>query len=161
MQYTKPIDLMSALIVAVLVLLAIAMEYVLELSPCILCNLQRIIFVPISLIFLASAYTKQPSKIYTTLHSLGIILAIFGLSIAIRQIYLQFNPDPFATCGISLSYIVKNFPLGEIMEHVLNGSGDCQKNQWEIFGISLPMWSALAFLACAIVNIVQIKRQKH
>jgi disulfide bond formation protein DsbB len=77
---------------------------------------------------------------------LAAVVAGIGIAIASRHVWLQhLPPDRVPACGPDLSFMMKNFPLGDTLRHVFTGSGECAKVDWTMFGLSMPEWSLLWF----------------
>ena len=155
----KLVNISACLLSLFLVISAILMEKFLGLKPCALCIVQRVIFLLLSLIFFVTFLIYNYKKCYLFLHIITSLSALSGIILAVRQSYLQLYPNPFATCGISFEYIINNFPILDVIEHVINGSGDCQEVQWTFIGLSLPMWGALFFLLFFLVSLYLIKNK--
>ncbi|WP_417528550.1 disulfide bond formation protein B [Marinomonas shanghaiensis] len=137
-------------------LLAVAfyMEYQMGLEPCPLCMLQRIAFFCVGVMSLLSALTAS-IKVRKTCAWIVIILSLIGAALAIRHLYLQSLPaDDLPACLPGLSYMFEVFPWQEIMQAMIMGTGECGEVHWTLFGISIPGWTLLAFIAMATVNII-------
>lgn len=73
-------------------------------------------------------------------------VAAIGAGVAGRQVWLQNLPeDQVPACGPGLEYMLEVFPLFEVLEMALRGTGDCAEVQWTFLTISIPGWSLLAF----------------
>lgn len=126
-----------------------------------MCMMQRVVFFGLGLFALIAAlhnpgYIGQ--KIYAILVAL---LSISGASVAIRQIWLQNMPeDQVPACGPGIDYMLEVFPLLEVIEMAITGTGDCAKVQWTLAGVSIPGWSLLAFSGFAITSLIILFRKK-
>ncbi len=50
------------------------------------------------------------------------------------------------SCGASLDFMLKVFPLTEVLAKVLTGSGECAKVDWRFLGLAMPAWVLIAAL---------------
>jgi len=137
-----------------LVLIAIYIEPFKSLDPCPMCMMQRAIFIAIAGISLIAVLHNPAGwgrRLYAALTGLT---AIAGASVAIRQLWLQSLPeDRVPACGPGLDFMLEVFPLMEVLEMALRGTGDCAKVQWSLFGITIPGWSLAAFVGIALLSL--------
>ena len=52
------------------------------------------------------------------------------------------------------------FPLTDVLSIVLSGDGSCAEVAWSLFGISIPGWTLLGFMALLAVGVWQIFQPK-
>lgn len=139
-------------------LLAVAYFYFqrqLGLPPCPLCMFQRACLVGVAF-FCLLGIVFRPKKIGSKLIALGATVStLLGLSIAGRQVWLQHLPaDQVPECGPDLAFMLDAFPLMEIIQTVLSGSGECAEVLWRFLGLSMPEWMVIIF---AIMLIICLK----
>ena len=144
-----------------LVLAAVFIEPFKSMDACPMCMMQRVMFIFVavfSLIACIHAPKKWGQKIYAVLTGLA---AGVGAGVAIRQLWLQQLPeDRVPACGPGLDYMLEVFPLLEVIELALRGSGDCAKVQWTFMSISIPGWSLIAFAGVVLLSLyILFKRQ--
>lgn len=125
---------------------SLAAQYLAGMNPCVMCIQQRLglLFTALAALFcLLLPLTKTWGK---TLAALLITApAGFGLYIAAKQIHLQSLPRHLQpSCGAPWTFRLRNWPLFDFYEPIIRGSGTCGEI-YHIFGISLPVWSALFF----------------
>lgn len=150
-----------------LVLLAIAsmsfarfyLQAFLNLDACPLCMTQRAFVVLWGFFALAGAIHNPPRwglRVYATLCGLS---AYFGAAVAARHVWLQGLPeDQVPACGPSLDYMLENFPLGETLNLVLMGDGNCAEISWTFLGLSIPEQTLALFIATMIICLWQFSR---
>jgi protein dithiol:quinone oxidoreductase len=120
-------------------------QYVLHLEPCPLCIFQRVgVFATGAAFAIAAAH--DPSgwgrRVYAALISAA---ALATLGIAAKHVYIQhLPPDQVPACGASLDFMLKVFPLTEVLQKVLTGSGECAKINWRFLGLAMPAWVLVA-----------------
>jgi disulfide bond formation protein DsbB len=123
-------------------------QYVMHLEPCPLCIFQRVGIFAIGVIF-ATASAHDPAgwgrRVYAGLLGLA-SLATAG--VAVRHLYIQsLPPGTVAACGASLDFMLKVFPLTDVLVKVLTGSGECAKVEWRFLGLAMPAWVLVAAIA--------------
>ena len=122
-------------------------QFFLHLEPCPLCIFQRVGVFAIAIVFvLAGAHDPAGwgRRVYAAL------IALMGLAtvgVAARQLYIQsLPPGSVPACGASLDFMLKVFPLTDVLEKVLTGSGECAKIDWRFLGLAMPAWVLIAAL---------------
>ena len=143
-----------SLLAFVLLTVAFYMEYEMGLEPCPLCMLQRIVFLCVGIVSLASALTNsQTARRFFSW--IVVILSLIGAALAIRHLYLQQLPeDQLPACLPGLSYMFDVFPWQDIMQAMVMGTGECGDVVWTFLSISIPGWTLVAFAAMAVINII-------
>jgi disulfide bond formation protein DsbB len=133
------------------------LQYVENLEPCPLCMTQRLFFVLSGILGLA-AFLHNPGA--TGMRIYGVLTAVAaasGAGFASRQLWLQSLPeDQVPACGPSLEYMFDALPFMEAFELLLKGDGNCAEVVWDLFGISIPGWSLIAFIGILVLAAYQI-----
>jgi disulfide bond formation protein DsbB len=125
---------------------ALFMEHVMGFAPCPLCLMQRIWVMIVGALALAGLTHNPRILIYPLL---SVLAALTGAGFSIRQLYLQSLPaDQVPACGAPLDYLLDG-PLADLLREMTMGSGDCAAVSWSLFGVSIPGWTLLGFLAMA------------
>ena len=138
---------LAAAVCAGLLAFAYYLQYVQHLEPCPLCYAQRWFFYAMLTVFVIAAIHGRGALIYGCLVTL---FAAGGLAAAIRQVWLQHLPaDKVPQCGPDLIFMLKNFPLGETLSNLVQGSGECAKVDWTFLGLSIAEWSLGWFVLLA------------
>lgn len=148
-------------IACTLMMLAAAyMEHVMKMIPCSLCITQRGFVVLTGLLALAAAIHNPARTGHRIYAILGIISPILGACFAGRQLWLQSLPaDQVPACGPGLAYMFEVFPFMEALQLLLQGDGNCAHVD-KILGLSLAVWTFMAFIGLAVVGLYQLLR-KH
>lgn len=142
--------------------IALYMEHVMMLEPCPLCIMQRVFFLATGLVALVACLHNPAAKGKLVYGGLGALLAAAGGGFAIRQIYLQHLPkDQVPACGPSLSYMIEQFPLRDVLAVMFSGDGNCAEIAWQdpVLGWSIPQWSLVGFVMLAGVCVWQAVRK--
>jgi len=131
-----------------MVLIALYMQYVMDLEPCALCITQRVFIIAIGVVALIAAI-HCPARLGIRLYGgICIALAIIGGGFSARHVWLQSLPEDLVpACGPSLGYLVENFPLWDALSLLLQGDGNCADTLWTFLGLSIPGWTLVAFIA--------------
>lgn len=131
-------------------------QYWLLLEPCPLCIFQRVAVIGLGIVFLLAA-SHNPSgwggRVYA---ALLVLVTAAGASVAGWHVRLQHLPfDEIPSCGPGLDYMLENFALGDALQMVFKGSGECAEVAWRLFGLSMPSWVLIGVLVtggCGIWN---------
>lgn len=139
---------------------ALFLEHYVGLNPCPLCIVQRVCVILFALVCLAAA-VHGPAALGRRIYAvLALLFAGFGAATAGRQIWLQELPaDELPSCLPSLDYMLDVLPFQEILRLVLHGTADCAEVGWTLFGMSVPEWSMLAFVAMILFGLFQLFRR--
>ena len=120
-------------------------QVVLHLEPCPLCIFERVGVFALGIAFaLAAAHDPLGfgRRIYAGL--LG-LTALATAGVALRHVYIQsLPPGTVPACGASLNFLLKVFPLTDVLVKVLTGSGECARVSWRLAGLSMPAWVLIA-----------------
>ena len=143
-----------------LVFIAAMIEPFASMNPCPMCMMQRAIYITIGVFGLLTLITYKKQLAGKLFAGLGLLSAIAGIAVAGRQVWLQHLPeDKVPACGPGLEYMMEVFPLLEVIQMSLLGTGDCAEVQWQWLGLSIPGWSIVAFTALALANILIITKR--
>jgi disulfide bond formation protein DsbB len=154
------LNLAGAFIVAVMFGFALYLQYVLHQEPCPLCMVQRLIFIAIGSIFLVAAL-HNPKQFGLRIYSVLIALFVVGgIAVASRHIWIQHLPkDQVPACGPGLDYMLKHFPMAEVWQELMHGSGECAAKGWTLLTLGIPEWSLLGYLALGIWAVLIVLRK--
>ena len=133
---------------------ALFAQHVLLLDPCPLCVLQRVAVIGVGIAFLIAAL-HHPSGWGRYFYAFLIfVFAGSGAGIAGWHWRLQnLPPSEVPSCGPGLDYMLDNFPLGEAMRMVFEGSGECAEVVWSFLGLSMPAWVFICVTGLGIAGI--------
>lgn len=139
--------LLGAVTVAAMFGAALYLQYVLREEPCPLCMIQRVIFIVIGVLFFVAALhnaRQVGAKAYSVLIALT---ALAGVAVASRHIWLQHLPkDQVPACGPGLDYMLQHFPMAEVWQELMHGSGECAAKGWTFLTLGIPEWSLLGYV---------------
>lgn len=136
---------------------AYILEFFVDLVPCPLCIVQRFFYLLIGLAALAAA--RGWSRFLTRARAGFLILffALFGGSVALRQVWLQHSQifgDP-TRCGVSFGSF-----LDKVIQ-ALGGLGNCAVVDWTFIGFSIAEWSLAWFVLFAAAGLWLVWEEKR
>lgn len=153
MKYNRILWLLLSLTCVGFIGAAYYFQHVVGLEPCFLCIVQRIAIMAIGIgafiIFLS------PRNLFTRI--IGNFSYLFGvlggLVAAVRQTYMQLNPEPVASCGPGFEYILETSPITEALPKLFLATGNCSEVSWTFLSLSMAEWMIPVFLGYLIINI--------
>lgn len=148
----KRIQTFLALVSLFVLFASFYFQFVLGMTPCPLCLMQRLCVFLLLGVSSLSFYTLRKAH----WNSIGqVIIASAGLYFALRQLWLQSLPSGTApACMPGLDILIRYFPWQTVARALFLGSGECAESTWNLLGISMPGWSALYFLFMILTGII-------
>ena len=139
--------LIVLLIVAAMLFAVYFLEGVLNLDPCPLCIVDRVIFIAIAMVCLV-ALLHNPSGTVRLVYTVpAALLSLLGIGVSARHIWLQsLPPDQVPECGPDLMYMLEVFPLDDVIKRVFTGSGSCAEVDWTMLGLTIPQQTLILFI---------------
>ncbi len=139
---------------------ALYAQYALQLDPCPLCIFQRVAVIALGTIFLAAAI-HNPGRAGRLSYAVLLLFAGgAGIFVAGRHVWLQNLPaDQVPACGPGLDFMLESFPVLEVLDMVLTGSGECATVDWELLGLSMPAWVLIAVTAVTLLGVANNLRR--
>lgn len=152
----RPRQVLAATSVLCVGLLAFGLylQHGVGLEPCPMCIVQRYTLVLVALVAgLGAAFARgQVGQVVTALGLL--VLAGFGVFVAARQSWLQWNPPEVASCGRDFYGMIESFPLQRAIPMIFKGSGDCAAVDWTFLSLSIANWSFLNFCLMGAIALL-------
>ena len=139
---------------------ALYAQYELMLDPCPLCIFQRVAVIALGLVFLL-AFIHHPLGWGRRVYALLVLAAAgSGAFVAGRHVWLQnLPPDQVPSCGPGLGFMLEAFPVLEMLQMVLTGSGECASVDWSLLGLSMPAWVLIAIGALGVFGVLNNLRR--
>lgn len=133
---------------------ALYLQYFAQQEPCPLCIMQRLAFIALAGVFLVAAL-HGPGRFGSIIYSgLLFVIAGIGAAIATRHVWLQHLPkNQVPECGPGLEYMLRKYPLGQVFDKILSGSGECAETGWTFLGLSIAGWSLLWFMLLGVFAV--------
>ena len=137
------------------------LQYVDGQEPCPLCMVQRLAFFAVGAVFLIAAL-HGPGRAGVTVYGVSaLVFAALGAAVAARHVWLQSLPKHLVpACGPGLDYMLKKFPLADVLSKVLKGSGECAEAGWKFLGVTIAGWSLAWFIALGMLAMVIVFRAR-
>lgn len=147
--------LAGSLIPAGLIGGALFLQYFMREDPCPLCMVQRVIFIVIGVLFVIAA-AHNAGRIGRWIYSSLIVLtALGGVGVSSRHIWIQHLPkDQVPACGPGLDFMLQNFPMAEVWQELMHGSGECAVKGWTFLMLGLPEWALINYLLLGVLALV-------
>ena len=94
------------------------------------------------------------------LELLAALSALAGIVTAVRHVYVQANPG--FSCGFdALQPVVDSLPPAHWLPGVFKVAGLCETAYPPILGLTLPMWSLVAFVVAFIPLVLSLVRNRR
>jgi len=127
---------------------AVYLQFGENMLPCPWCVIQRYGFTLVGLICLATA--ALPAGATRRGAGLGVLAALFGICAASWHLWVKAHPS--VSCGLDpLETSLNHFFTANLLPFLYKADGLCTTEYDPILGLSLPQWSLLSFIGCAIV----------
>jgi len=134
---------------------AMYLQYFKGYEPCPFCIFQRVAMIAVGFVFLA-AFIHGPKAWGQWVYAFGVsMFSLVGAGVAARHVWLQsLPPDQVPACGPTLDYLMDMMPMGEVVQTVLRGDGNCAKIDAQWLGISLPGWVLVSFFGFVVYAVL-------
>ncbi|TMX32643.1 disulfide bond formation protein DsbB [Vibrio sp. Hep-1b-8] len=140
---------------------ALFFQHVMMLSPCVMCIYERVAMLGIGGAALVGLIApNNPVIRWLGLATWG-ASSYKGLTLALQHVDYQFNPSPFATCDLFVTF-PDWAPLNKWVPWMFEAYGDCSKVVWQFLTLSMPQWLVVIFaanlVALAVVVVAQLAK---
>ncbi|USD61215.1 disulfide bond formation protein DsbB [Vibrio sp. SCSIO 43140] len=137
---------------------ALFFQHVMQLAPCVMCIYERVAMFGIGGAALIGIINPKNTLIrWLGLGAWG-ASSIKGLTLSLEHVDYQFNPSPFKTCDLFVTF-PDWAPLNEWAPWLFEAYGDCSKVVWQFLSLSMPQWLVVIFagnlVALAVIVISQ------
>ena len=137
---------------------AFFLEY-LGAKPCALCIFQRFIFIVLFMLFFMQCFLAQlHTYLRKALSFLIVLFSLSGVVLALRHLWLIFNPTDGSACLPHLDYLLNHAGYFKTLFMLMTHQSDCAKDLTNVLGVLLPIWLCIAYLVNIIVEIYLIKK---
>lgn len=142
---------------------ALFFQHVMLLPPCVMCIYERVAMMGIAGAAMIGFCAPQNAVIrWAGLVAWG-YSAYRGLELAMQHVNYQFNPSPFATCDLFVTF-PDWAPLNKWAPWMFEATGDCAKIVWQFLSYSMPQWLVVIFaanlIALAVIVVSQFAKSK-
>ena len=151
-RHGRALSLVMAGGALLLVVLAVIMTHLWNLSACYMCMFQRVLYLGIMLALLIAFWRWSDRKILPLMLVIASLVSLWGFGLAGYQSWLQWFPQLDFNCGVgSQNFMEKTVDwLGQLMPSMFMATGLCEDDSFKIFWLSLAVWSALSYLALSV-----------
>ncbi|MEL7293662.1 MAG: disulfide bond formation protein DsbB [Pseudomonadota bacterium] len=125
---------------------ALFFQHVMMLSPCVMCIYERVAMLGIGGAAIIGLIAPQNPIIRWLGLGLWSASAYKGLALSMQHVDYQFNPSPFATCDLFVTF-PDWAPLNQWAPWMFEAFGDCSKVVWQFLTLSMPQWLVVIFAA--------------
>lgn len=140
--------------------IALYLQFFQGLEPCSLCIFQRLAYLLYGLIAIVAIVQNPKSwggRIYAALQ---IPVALLGLAVALRQVWLQSLPSgQVPACGPGINYLLQEFSVSKVAQVVWAGSSDCAIVTWRFWTLSMASWSAILFAILFLLSMFTLLKR--
>jgi disulfide bond formation protein DsbB len=137
--------LASVLLVVLAMAAALYLQYMVGLSPCPLCVIQRMGFIAAAIFALLAGLAARGGLLRPTLGLLALVSSVAGGGVAVWHAWLLAHPPETLGCGRPFEWFSDDFPLVQWLPKLFRGDGDCLSVDWKFLGLNVPHLSALTF----------------
>jgi|APSaa5957512535_1039671.scaffolds.fasta_scaffold55309_2 protein dithiol:quinone oxidoreductase len=136
-----------SIVIAALAIAFLYFEKYLNLAPCPLCIVDRLILGVMAIVFIGAIFHNRRAVVY---YIINLLLSLCGMAVAARHIWLQNNLEQAASCTADTGYLFNILPASEFIQHIFNTGVDCGKVEWTLLGGSIAQLTAILFAALAV-----------
>jgi disulfide bond formation protein DsbB len=139
-----------------LVAASVVLTDLLELAPCPLCIFQRMLYLLLGLLALTAAVWP---RLRLAAGVLALAAGLGGLATAAYQSWIQAYPPPALSCGPGNPGLIEQlvYWAGNQVPWLFTAWGECTSREWELLGLSIANWSAVAFLGFSVVLLFLLR----
>ena len=154
-----PRTLLALIVAAVVFAIAggLFFQHVLQLEPCPLCVLQRVVFIGVG-IFAALGLLAKGARGQLVAALLAGVCALTGAGIAGWHSWILLYPPESMSCGRPFEWFHGDFPLAVWLPKLFAGHGDCLRVDWTFLGLAIPHMSLIAFVLLLAVTVLAVVR---
>jgi disulfide bond formation protein DsbB len=136
---------------------ALALQYGAGLEPCPLCILQRVAVLATALVLLIAVLHGPGRRGGGVYGVVALATAASGIGVAGRHVWLQSLPaDKVPSCGPGLDYMMDVLPFWDVLGRVLSGSGECAEIDGLWWGLTLPQWTLMGFVILSLFPLLML-----
>ncbi|MEN2270510.1 disulfide bond formation protein DsbB [Vibrio diabolicus] len=137
---------------------ALYFQHVMMLAPCVMCIYERVAMMGVGVAAIVGLMAPN-NPVFRWLGLIGWGLSSYkGLLLAQQHVDYQFNPSPFATCDLFVTF-PSWAPLNQWVPWMFEAYGDCSKIVWQFLDLSMPQWLVVIFagnlIALALIVFAQ------
>lgn len=132
--------------IAFLLTTAHVLEIAFDEVPCALCLMQRVWFMVAGLIAIGALADGRARLVYPVAIAAA---SVVGGAVAVRQLYLQLNPEAAPSCGLDIDTMIEFRPLAQVLEAMTLGTGSCTEPS------PIPFLALIGFIVTVALALLQ------
>jgi protein dithiol:quinone oxidoreductase len=134
------------IVLVVFLLISFYMQLILQLVPCVLCYIQRLILSFLVVLCLLKYWRLQYCKRTWFFDMLFAISIVLGMLLSYHHVHLQNNPHLYQdACMPSFEILWRYYDVETMLKLLFGASHGCNEVMWQILGISIPGWLLLGY----------------
>lgn len=137
------------LVVSGLLAFGFYLEWYQNVLPCPLCELQRVVYAVLGVLFLLSTLIRWQRWGQVVMNVFMLLVSLLGVLLAGWHVWLQHAPAGSilpGSCEGSIRYMLQVMPISNVLGNILLGGPECAKVTWQFLHLSIAEWSLLCFL---------------
>jgi disulfide bond formation protein DsbB len=136
---------------------AVYFQYTAYMLPCPWCLIQRDLYTAIALTCAITAF--RPAALRRGA-ALGAFFGLAGIGAATWLVWVQAHPS--VSCGIDpVETSLNKIPTAKLLPFLFKANGLCTTEYDPILGLSMPVWSLLAFIGMTLVLVFVATRRRR
>ncbi|KGY12063.1 dihydrolipoamide acyltransferase [Vibrio tubiashii] len=131
---------------------ALFFQHVMMLAPCVMCIYERVAMFGLGAAAIIGLIApSNPFFRWVGFAAWG-ATAYQGLILSLEHVDYQFNPSPFKTCDLFVTF-PDWAPLNQWAPWLFEAYGDCSKIVWQFLNLSMPQWLVIIFAGYLIALV--------
>lgn len=160
MKETRQPFLLGLLAILSILGFSFYLEYVRNIYPCPLCELQRFAFALIGGFFLIGTLLHRFKFLRYLLWVFISLLSLSGVLIAAKQVWLQHFPETaHGVCGASVINLLKMLPVKDVISQIFSGSAECTERGWDFLSLDLAEWALISFTVFLLFSVFSLIKE--
>lgn len=149
----------AALLITILSLFsAYYLQYVDQLTPCLLCVFQRWCLFVLLIVGLICLASYRQRFLFLACSLINVLFSLIGIFFAGRQIWLQHQTSPgMYSCLPDTNYLLKTLPIKQLVSLAYTGTSDCGIVHKRIVFLDLAEWALIGFVAVFLLYLFVLK----
>lgn len=135
--------------------IALYLQHYKDMLPCPWCVIQRYMFIFVGLCCLIGAVINKPRGAAM----LALLPALGGLAAVGKHLWILSHPG--MSCGIDpVATFANKMPTASVLPWLFQADGLCEDARDLLFGLSIPQWSAVSFVALSAALVFVLARRR-
>ncbi len=133
---------------------ALYLQHAQDLLPCPLCVIQRYAFLIAGVFSLVAAFSSR-MRLWS---GVALVAILGGVGTVAKHLWVLAHPG--LSCGIDpMETFLNKIPTATMLPWLFQADGLCEDARDLVLGLSIPQWSATAFVLVAAALVVTLVRR--